>query len=274
MKIKLLVAIFTTLFFTSGFSQSNCEAEFNSGDVLRWRNQLSFIPKYLTTQKMDYVTNNLSNRDYFQLHIDITVYCDDKIKKNNLMSNMQSFWDNRISMSTLNSYFPAYYIFYQIDKAGIGSSDINYPSEQKSILPFKKSELKNEANGNIITDLYLTYLFNRDLIKKSYSFVKNNFLDKPLKTFVNSSGRKVIYWNEKGINISFNFDSQDRCVYFRILPTSRSVREKISDFLTSNTVQLLSVKWYNKAYKYYIQFILGNQDYFICFKDLKDIDNE
>ena len=104
-----------------GFAQTDCEKEFTGDDVFRWRNQLNFIPKYAKKDKFDYTILNLSSRAYRQMHVEISVRCDKNEDKNRQIETMWYFWDKKIPQTDLNKYFPAYYVFYQIDKAAFGN---------------------------------------------------------------------------------------------------------------------------------------------------------
>ena len=94
--------------------QTDCEAKFNAEDVLSWRRKLKFTPTYMTIEKLEYVINRLSENDYNQIHIEVSVYCDSK--KETLVDNMVYFWNYKISKQDISRYFPAYYFFYQMDK--------------------------------------------------------------------------------------------------------------------------------------------------------------
>ncbi len=116
------------------------------------------------------------------MHIEIKVDCRDIQVKNGLIQNMKYKWDNKISETTLATYFPAYYIFYQLDKSDKGSS-ANYPSEQKSKSANSEPapHENNESPSIELTDLYLFHIFNKDVIKKNPIEIGKIFFDKPMR---------------------------------------------------------------------------------------------
>lgn len=120
MKQKLLFSLILTFIFTlTSLGQSDCDEKFSSDDVLRWRKQIEFSPKYNSLNTFDYVISKLSDKAYFQFHIEVTVSCDDLPRKKNTIQNMYYFWDKKVTLSKLEQYYPAYYVFYKIDKMGM-----------------------------------------------------------------------------------------------------------------------------------------------------------
>ena len=112
----LLVTVF--LFISiKVFSQNNCNEKFQYSDVLRWRKQLNFIPLHMSLEKTDYVIASLRDRAYFQWHIEISVSCADDYRKQKMIENILYFWDFKISKQRLIDYYPAYYVFYKMDKS-------------------------------------------------------------------------------------------------------------------------------------------------------------
>ena len=114
---KYLICLIAFLPIKNAFCQTNCNTEFSGVDVLKWRIQLKFTPKYLDKETLDYLITRLSDRAYTQLHIEISVRCDDKERKNITISNMKYYWNNAIPEEKLIAYFPAYYVFYKLDKS-------------------------------------------------------------------------------------------------------------------------------------------------------------
>ena len=114
--MRYFLTIIFTIFTLSIYAQTNCEAEFNSDDVLRWRKQLNFNPKYMSPEFADYVIIKLSAKAYFQMHIDISVTCKRELEKQSKTQDMYYFWDKKIIESQINTFYPAYFIFYQLDK--------------------------------------------------------------------------------------------------------------------------------------------------------------
>jgi hypothetical protein len=264
---------FSTLIFSifviTAFSQTDCQATFTSGDVYRWRGELNFIPKSMTIERFNYIINNFSDKAYNQMRIEISVTCHDDKSKNDFVENMKYYWDNKISASTLETYFPAFYIFYQIDKSGKRS---DYPSEPK----YKKNSNEDgPANSDGKSsyeklEFYLNQIFYRDIIDHSERDIRSAFFDKTISTLRSKPGEKRIYWEVDDLSVSFTFDDMDRCIYYNILPHSNQARENIIRFL-DQFKRLSTVKWYSSEFNYYVQLILDQHDYFVCFKDLKKV---
>jgi hypothetical protein len=114
---KYLLLTFFLFISIQAFSQNNCDEKFQSSDVLRWRKQLNFIPLHMSLDKADYVLAVLSDKAYYQMYIEIAVSCADDIRKQKMIENMLYFWDFKISKQRLIDYYPAYYVFYTMDKA-------------------------------------------------------------------------------------------------------------------------------------------------------------
>lgn len=120
MRRCFLKLILLTLFFAEDANaQSNCEEKFNSDDVLRWRKQTEFTPKYHTVREFDYLLSKLSDRAYLQFHIEVSVSCADEQRKQNNISNMYYFWDKKVLLVNIMRYYPAFYVFYKLDKMGL-----------------------------------------------------------------------------------------------------------------------------------------------------------
>ena len=116
MKFIITPLVCLLLLNTTSKAQTDCNARFTSDDVLRWRQQLLFTPHYISTKELDYLIANFSDRAYYQLHLDIAVACYDQDQKQEIVKNMSYYWNNKISQNDLYTYFPAYYIFYFLDK--------------------------------------------------------------------------------------------------------------------------------------------------------------
>jgi len=117
----IIFTITMTIMASLTYGQSDCNKEFTGDDVYRWRNELKFKPKYAELEKFDYVTLNLSARAYRQMFIEISVRCYQKEDKDKQITTMWYFWDQKIPIATLDKYFPAYYVFYGLDKAAFGN---------------------------------------------------------------------------------------------------------------------------------------------------------
>lgn len=118
--ILFLIIVFSSL---SSFSQTDCNKTINGDDALRWRVQMGFVPKYHSLERFNYLITSLSERAYTQITIETSVSCYDVERKKDMIANMYYFWDKKISMTNLNNFYPAYYLFYQLDKAGIGRGE-------------------------------------------------------------------------------------------------------------------------------------------------------
>lgn len=118
--ILFFIIIFSSL---SSFSQTDCNKSLNGDDALRWRAQMDFVPQYHSLERFKYLITSLSDRAYTQISIELSVSCYDVERKKDMVANMYYFWDKKISIANLNTYYPAYYLFYQLDKAGIGRSE-------------------------------------------------------------------------------------------------------------------------------------------------------
>lgn len=264
-KLSFFIAIGLLISHFS-FSQKDCQKEFTSGDVLRWRGELKFIPKYMTTEKIDYIINSLSDRAFQQMHIDVYVKCGTESEKKSTISNMVYFWDNKISQEQISTYFPAYFVFYQLDRAAWQNSKGNVklnPSESPSI--------NKENKKGIINHFELGELFNTQIIGKSFNDLKNTS-NKTFELTTNSGGDKIAYWTDMGITVAFNFSSDQRsCKYFRVIPETDQVKNIVIDYLKSNLISTGEQKWYNNKHSYFVQLIDDNRDVFICFKNLSDV---
>lgn len=79
---------------------------------------------------------------------------------------------------------------------------------------------------------------------------------------------------EKDFVVSYNF-SNNNCVYFRVFPLNDRVREQLISFFELNyKTNIQNEKWYNSDYGYHIQISPPFEDYtyFVCYKNLKDLD--
>jgi len=101
-------------------AQTDCNQQLNGDDALRWRNQLNFTPKYHSLEMFEYLIASLSDKAYTQLTIDMSVSCSDIQRKKNMVDNLYYFWNKTISLQKLEKNYPAYFLFYQLDKAGMG----------------------------------------------------------------------------------------------------------------------------------------------------------
>lgn len=114
--------------------------------------ELQFVPKYLTTEQIDRLINSTSEESYNYLRVKISVDC--KENKQSTIANMKYFWDNKISEQSLSQYFPAYYLFYELDKWGYtkydGTSKL-YPSEKKNDLSSDLGQENGKSNYSIST---------------------------------------------------------------------------------------------------------------------------
>lgn len=118
---KIIMTLILNSIWLFGYSQTDCEKEFTGDDVYRWRNDLLFKPKYAKLDKFDYTLLNLSGKAYRQMHIEISVRCGVREDKDKQVVTMWYFWDKKIPQATLDKYFPAYYVFYQVDKSAFGN---------------------------------------------------------------------------------------------------------------------------------------------------------
>lgn len=115
---KLLLVVFIAICASyTTTAQSDCKAKFSAADILKWRKELNFTPKYMTVDKMEYVISVLSDKVYNQMYIDMSVTCYDSGDKQKFISLMKYLWSDRVPDELLQKYFPAYYVFYQLDIA-------------------------------------------------------------------------------------------------------------------------------------------------------------
>lgn len=118
MKKPLLLLLFIIGALTL-YAQSDCNEKFSSADVLRWKSQLKFIPKYLKNEEMESIIKRLSDKAYNQWHKDIRVSCGDADERQYNVDKMKKIWGDSVSAYNLTFYYSAYYVFYQLEKSAL-----------------------------------------------------------------------------------------------------------------------------------------------------------
>lgn len=260
----ILTFVILLAFIFSIKAQTNCENQFSADDALRWRKQMNFIPKYCTTDAIDKLILKLSERAYSQIQLEIRVKCRDNSEKKTFISNLYYFWDSRISESNLDLYFPAYYLFYQLDKSFYENSNSRtntYPSKKKE--PILKKNVNYES-------IKVENIFKQDVLYQNYYVLLKKFQSKNTSEFIDKNGNKAFYFEEGNCIVSFNFHPNLKCKFFRINVFNTTNRERMTTYLNTNFQRLTSVKWRNASKGYYVQLILEEEDYFIGFKKIED----
>lgn len=131
---KIISVLIFTFFVIVGFSQSyeDCKAKsYTSEELVYFRRELKFIPKYTLVGNFDNVLEGIPKEIQDQYAVEIAMDCFKK--KNILIENMYNFWDYRISQKALNDNFALYCIFYRFDKVAknVYKSQFKlYPSEK------------------------------------------------------------------------------------------------------------------------------------------------
>jgi hypothetical protein len=258
---RILIAMIVLFLSINLFAQSNCEKRFDGMDLLRWRKETGFIPKYTTIEEMEYIMNSLSARALQQLQIEARVACGDYDTNKKFLRDFSWFYDNRISNDQVQRNIHAYYVFYTIDKTGYseylkakgaGRNPKTYPSEKNysqssiNLEPFYM-QTKPENCGCFLKESKSANSFY--LVKNDFDvqnggmyWIKNNgyIASLPLvRTNETLDSWKYFFqeFNGKGYNVLINYSIADK--------------QSPGSFISYNTSLTITNNGITKTYKLY-----------------------
>ena len=121
MKAQLIaILLIATIAEAQGQTMDFCDKKLTNDQLMIWRSEMKFKPKYMSVKALDYLLGVMSPQAYQQFQIEAAVRCMSHPDHENFVKAFQIFYDNSVDQAIVEKYFHACYVFMQLDKHAMG----------------------------------------------------------------------------------------------------------------------------------------------------------